>query len=89
NEILLLSNDSRLVNSTNERLKNSNKVNIKEKEYLIKNAKVIQENLYTYDVRTNYFTIVINDEFLSGYKITESVLNVNYLDGNREEYNKK
>ncbi|EJQ03146.1 MULTISPECIES: FtsX-like permease family protein [Bacillus] len=89
NEILLLSNESRLANSTNERLKNSNKVNIKEKEYLVKNAKVIQENLYTYDVRTNYFTIVINDEFLSGYKITESVLNVNYLDGNREEYNKK
>ncbi|MGE1060972.1 ABC transporter permease, partial [Bacillus sp. GMa5/1] len=73
----------------NERLKNSNKVNIKEKEYLVKNAKVIQENLYTYDVRTNYFTIVINDEFLSGHKITASVLNVNYLDGNREEYNKK
>ncbi|PEW80234.1 ABC transporter [Bacillus cereus] len=89
NEILLLSNESRLANSTNERLKNSNKVNIKEKEYLVKNAKVIQENLYTYDVRTNYFTIIINDEFLSGYKITESVLNVNYLDGNREEYNKK
>ncbi|QWI37609.1 FtsX-like permease family protein [Bacillus mycoides] len=89
NEILLLSNESRLANSTNERLKYSNKVNIKEKEYLVKNAKVIQENLYTYDVRTNYFTIVINDEFLSGYKITESVLNVNYLDGNREEYNKK
>lgn len=89
NEILLLSNESRLVNSTNERLKNSNKVNIKEKEYLVKNAKVIQENLYTYDVQTNYYTIVINDMFLSGYKITESVLNVNYLDGNREEYNKK
>ncbi|ARJ25364.1 ABC transporter (plasmid) [Bacillus mycoides] len=89
NEVLLLSNESRLVNSINERLKNSNKVNIKEKEYLVKNAKVIQENLYTSDVRTNYFTIVINDEFLSGYKITASVLNVNYLDGNREEYNKK
>ncbi|PES65426.1 ABC transporter [Bacillus cereus] len=89
NEILLLSNASRFVNSTNERLKNSNKVNIKEKEYLIKNAKVIQGNLYTFDVHTNYFTIVINDEFLSGYKITASVLNVNYLDGNREEYNKK
>ncbi|MEZ2649322.1 FtsX-like permease family protein [Bacillus wiedmannii] len=89
NEILLLSNEGRFVDSTNERLKNSNKMNIKEKEYSVKNAKVIQENLYTYDVRTNYFTIVINDEFLSGYKITESVLNVNYLDGNREEYNKK
>ncbi|AZJ24196.1 ABC transporter (plasmid) [Bacillus wiedmannii bv. thuringiensis] len=89
NEVLLLSNESRLVNSINERLKNSNKVNIKEKEYLVKNAKVIQENLYTSDVRTNYFTIVINDEFLSGYKIIASVLNVNYLDGNREEHNKK
>ncbi|TKI74988.1 FtsX-like permease family protein [Bacillus mycoides] len=89
NEVLLLSNESRLVNSINERLKNSNKLNIKEKEYLVKNAKVIQENLYTSDVRTNYFTIVINDEFLSGYKIIASVLNVNYLDGNREEYNKK
>ncbi|OTY59982.1 FtsX-like permease family protein [Bacillus thuringiensis] len=89
NEILLLSNEGRFVNSTNERLKNSNKMNIKEKEYSVKNTKVIQENLYTYDVRTNYFTIVINDEFLSGYKITDSVLNVNYLDGNREAYNKK
>ncbi|TKJ03946.1 ABC transporter permease, partial [Bacillus cereus] len=38
---------------------------------------------------TNFFAIVINDEFLSGYKISTSVLNVNYLDENREEYNKK
>ncbi|BCA37084.1 ABC transporter permease [Bacillus thuringiensis] len=89
NEILLLSNESRLVNSINERLKNSNKVNIKEKEYLVKHAKVIQENLYTSDAPLNFFAIVINDEFLSGYKIGTSVLNVNYLDGNREEYNKK
>ncbi|MGX5439917.1 FtsX-like permease family protein [Bacillus thuringiensis] len=89
NEILLLSNESRLVNSINERLKNSNKVNIKEKEYLVKHAKVIQENLYTSDAPLNFFAIAINDEFLSGYKIGTSVLNVNYLDENREEYNKK
>ncbi|MBJ7966895.1 MULTISPECIES: FtsX-like permease family protein [Bacillus cereus group] len=89
NEILLLSNNKRLVNSINERLKNSDKVNIKEKEYLVKNAKVMQESLYTSDGTTNFFTIVINDEFLSGYKIIQSVLNVNYLDGSREEYNKK
>ncbi len=89
NEVLLLSNNNLLVNKINERLKNSNKMNIKEKEYLVKNAKVIQENLNTFDGPTNLFTIVINDEFLSGYKISTSVLNVNYLDGNREEYNKK
>ncbi|PGT63934.1 FtsX-like permease family protein [Bacillus thuringiensis] len=89
NEVLFLSNNDRLVNSINERLKNSNKMNIKEKEYLVKNAKVIQENLYTSEGITNFFAIVINDEFLSGYKISTSVLNVNYLDENREEYNKK
>ncbi|MCU4715545.1 FtsX-like permease family protein [Bacillus thuringiensis] len=89
NEVLLLSNEKRLLNSINERLKNSNKVNIKEKEYLVKYNKIIQESLYTSDTQPYFFTIVINDEFVSGYKVTESVLNVNYLDGNREEYNKK
>ncbi|MEB4816842.1 ABC transporter permease [Bacillus thuringiensis] len=89
NEVVLLSNDNRWVNRLNERLKNSNKVNIKEKEYLVKNPKVIQGNLYTSDTPFNFFAIVINDEFVSGYEIGTSVLNVNYLDGNREEYNKK
>ncbi|MDZ4442380.1 ABC transporter permease [Bacillus cereus] len=89
NEVLLLSNDKRLLNSINERLKNSNKVNIKEKEYFIKYDKIIQESLYTSDTQPYLFTIVINDDFLSNYKIIESVLNVNYVDGNREEYNKK
>ena len=37
----------------------------------------------------NYCTIVINDEFLSDYKIYKSVLNVMYSDKNREENNKK
>ncbi|MGY1465486.1 FtsX-like permease family protein (plasmid) [Bacillus toyonensis] len=89
NEVLFLSNNMRLLNSINERLKNNNKVNIKEKEYLVKNAKVIQENLYTADTQPYFFTIVINDEFVSDHKINTSLLNVNYLDGNREEYNKK
>ncbi|PFW87948.1 ABC transporter [Bacillus toyonensis] len=89
NEVLLLSNHNELVNPINERLKNSNKMNIKEKEYLVKNPKVIQENLQTFDGLNNVFTIVINDEFLSGYKISTSVLNVNYLDGNKKEHNKK
>ncbi|WP_020061676.1 FtsX-like permease family protein [Bacillus sp. 123MFChir2] len=87
NEVLLLSN--RLDNPINEKLKNSNKINIKGKEYVVKNSKAIQENLQTMGNLTSTFIIVINDEFLSGYKIFTSVINVNYLDGNREEYNKK
>ncbi|PEB44049.1 ABC transporter, partial [Bacillus thuringiensis] len=89
NEVVLLSNINRLLTPINKRLKNSNKVNIKEKEYLVKNAKVIQENLYTSDAQLNFFAIVINDEFVSDHKISTSVLNINYVDGNREEYNKK
>ncbi|PGC61380.1 ABC transporter [Bacillus toyonensis] len=89
NEVVLLSNDRRLLNSINERLKNSNKVNIKEKEYLVKYNKIIQESLYTSDTQPYFFTIVINDEFVSDHKISTSVLNVDYVDGNREEYNKK
>lgn len=89
NEVLIMSNISFLVNPINERLKNSNKINIKEKEYLIKNSKAIEENLGTSHIASNIFTIVINDEFLSRYKISTSILNVNYLGGNREELNKK
>ncbi|MGN4422290.1 FtsX-like permease family protein [Bacillus cereus group sp. MYBK30-1] len=87
NEVLLLSN--RLNNPINEKLKNSNKITIKGKEYVVKNSKAIQENLQTMSRLTTIFTIVTNGEVLSGHKISTSVLNVNYLDGNRENYNKK
>ncbi|MFF2793742.1 FtsX-like permease family protein [Lysinibacillus xylanilyticus] len=88
NEVLLLSNHELLIKSINEKLKNNNKINLKDKEYVVKNPKVIQDNLQTSGGPANFFTIVINDEILSGYKISRSVLNVNYLDGNREEHNK-
>ncbi len=37
----------------------------------------------------NFCTVVINDELVSDYKISSSILNVMYLDKNREENNKK
>jgi putative ABC transport system permease protein len=88
-EVLILSNNNAFMKPINEKIKNNNKINIKGKEYLIKNPKAIEENLITAYGTTSFFTIVINDEFLSGYKISKSVLNVNYLDKNREKYNKK
>ncbi|MDM5191215.1 ABC transporter permease [Bacillus hominis] len=89
-EVLISSDKSPIVQPFNKKLKDSNKLNIKGKEYLVKNTKVIEENLHTTSGFTdNVCTIIINDEFLSGYKIRMSVFNVNYLDKNREEYNKK
>lgn len=89
-EVLLMSNYKVLVKPVNERLKSNNKVNIKGKEYLVKNDKAIEENLETYLMPNIFLTIVINDEFLDDYnKISVSTLNVMYLDENREENNKK
>lgn len=89
NEVLILSNFNQLVKPINEKLKNGNKVNIKSKEYVVKNHSAIKDNLHTFLVSDNFCTIVINDDFLSGYKINTSVLNVMYSGPGGEENNKK
>ncbi|SHK68725.1 putative ABC transport system permease protein [Clostridium cavendishii DSM 21758] len=89
-EVLFLSTFNKLIKPVNERLKDNNKVYIKDKEYLVKNDKIIEDNLHTYMFADNFFAIVINDEVLSDYdKNLTSVLNVMYSDKNREENNKK
>jgi len=87
--VLILSNYNKLIKPINEKLKNNNKVSIKGKEYLVKNHKAIEGNLDTDIIADNYCTIVINDEFLSDYKVFKSALNVMYCDENREENNEK
>ncbi len=88
-EVLILSNLNKLVGPINAKLKSSNKVKIKGEEFTVKNQEVIRGNLEDFNVTNNECTIVINDEFLSGYKVSKSVLNVMYTDENREENNKK
>ncbi|KEI92467.1 FtsX-like permease family protein [Clostridium botulinum] len=88
-EVLILSSSGGAINLINEKLKSNRIINIKGKEYLIKNDKVIEENLKTSSRPDNLCTVVINDELVSDYKISSSVLNVIYLDTNREENNKK
>ena len=88
-EVLVSSDVDSVVKIINEELKNSNKFNIKGKEYLVKNHKAIEENIYNSNFQDNILTIIINDNFLSGCKINLSAVNINYLDNNREEYNKK
>ncbi|NFH64642.1 ABC transporter permease [Clostridium botulinum] len=89
NEVLILSSSGGAINLINEKLKSNRRINIKGKEYLVKNDKVIEENLKTSSMADNFCTVVINDEFVSDYKISSSILNVMYLDKNREENNKK
>ncbi|WP_199851236.1 FtsX-like permease family protein [Clostridium botulinum] len=89
NEVLILSSSGGAINLINEKLKSNRRINIKGIEYLVKNDKVIEENLKTSSIADNFCTVVINDEFVSDYKISSSILNVMYLDKNREENNKK
>ncbi|NFI06320.1 ABC transporter permease [Clostridium botulinum] len=88
-EVLILSSSGGAINLINEKLKSNRRINIKGIEYLVKNDKVIEENLKTSSMADNFCTVVINDELVSDYKISSSVLNVMYLDKNREENNKK
>ncbi|MBU5300404.1 ABC transporter permease [Clostridium sporogenes] len=88
-EVLILSSSGGAINLINEKLKSNRRINIKGIQYLVKNDKVIEENLKTSSIADNFCTVVINDEFVSDYKISSSILNVMYLDKNREENNKK
>lgn len=88
-EVIISSTYNKLIKPINNKLKNSNKVNIEGKEYVAKNHKAIEETLHTNKIADNFCTIVINDEFLSDYEIYASVLNIMYSDENRGENNKK
>ncbi|GAA0063644.1 FtsX-like permease family protein [Clostridium sp. CTA-1] len=88
-EVLILSSSGGAINLINEKLKSNRRINIRGIEYLVKNDKVIEENLKTSSIADNFCTVVMNDEFVSDYKISSSILNVMYLDKNREENNKK
>lgn len=89
-EVLLMSNINDFVKPLNERLKGNREVNIRGKEYKVKNNKVIEENLYTYIITNNWLTIVGHEELLAeNDKNWATILNVMYLDENREANNKK
>lgn len=89
-EVLILAASAHTIQPINEKLNKSNKITIKGKEYLVKNQKAIEESLRTTSgMVENLCTIIINDEFVSGYKWSASILDIKYLDKNREENNKK
>ncbi len=54
NEVLILSSAGGAINLINEKLKSNRRINIKGKEYLIKNDKVIEENLKTSSLRITF-----------------------------------
>lgn len=88
-EILVLSNFSKILPDINSFLKNNNNLTINNKSYKIKNDKAIEENLYTTFMENNFCTIIINDEFCNDLDIRTSIVNINYDERDKEEAEKK
>lgn len=89
NEVLILSNYDKVSKKINSYLKTNNKIDIKGKEYTVKNKKAIEENLLTYLIENNMITIVVNDEVLANGKLKSTNLNVNFAENNKEKSDKK
>ncbi|MGL5381600.1 FtsX-like permease family protein [Clostridium sp.] len=88
NEALLLSN----MNETTvleEYLKNNKTVKLKDKDLLIKDNKILKENIQTSYMKNTFPTLVVNDELTNGFEIRDNVLNINYDESNRERSEEK
>ncbi|MEG2291007.1 MAG: ABC transporter permease [Clostridium sp.] len=83
-EVLVLSNFQDIVLPTNEFLKGNDKMKINGKEYLVKNKKVIEENLESDVAKNNIFTVVMDDNLFQGAKVSASKMNVQFSEADRE-----
>ncbi|MGL5152783.1 MAG: FtsX-like permease family protein [Clostridium sp.] len=87
NEVLILSNFSKVVPSIENYLKDNKMIKINDIEYKVKNEKVIQDNIQTYYMQNNIFTVIINDKFCDNARLVSSNVNINFngKDGEKRE----
>lgn len=84
NQVLVLSSNTAITKSVNNILKNSDKINLNNKEYIIQNKKVIEDNMRTVGYADNFFTVVVPDNLVNGMEPSISYLNINYNSNNRQ-----
>lgn len=84
-EVLIMSNMKEIKTYIDKYLKNNDIVKIDNKEYKVKNNKAIEQNLCTYYMQNNIFTIVINDEFCKNLDKIISTVNINYSNESHED----
>lgn len=78
NEVLITSNFAKLLPSIENYISENNTLKIKDKEYFIKNKKVVNHNLRTYYMQNNMLSIVINDDFCNNAQLSSSNVNINF-----------
>lgn len=92
NEVLLISNSSKIVNIINDILKYNRELTIDDINCTVKNSKIITDALYTSAMDINMFTLIINDSLLKSIELkdyTFSSIDINYSDESRKRSEEK
>lgn len=89
NEVLITSNSDKYIGTLNEFIKSKDTIKINGKDYSVKNTEVITDATYTDNMSANFITLVVPDKIVSGAKVNESFININYIGDNKDEAEKE
>lgn len=87
-EVLISSNYEPLKKILNAFLEKENFVKIGEKEFKIKEKKIITDAISTSPVGDIMFSLIVPDDLVNGLKVSEQIINLNFSGSNKEQ-NKK
>ncbi|GAA0085333.1 ABC transporter permease [Clostridium sp. CTA-7] len=87
-EVLISSSFANKIKEINELVKSDKTIKLSSKEYKIASPDIITESLYTDQISTNIFTVIVPDNFSGELKLSTSRFNVNYPEKYEEKYAK-
>lgn len=90
-EILITSNNDKVIKPLNDILKENNKIDLNNKVYTIKNNKVVTVSTRTTNFADNFISIIVKDNKINDLNATLSTnyLNINYNSNNRYKSEEK
>ncbi|MGL4337706.1 MAG: FtsX-like permease family protein [Turicibacter sp.] len=89
NEILLLSNRDETIPLLNDLIKENSTIKLHDKEYKIKNDKVLEDTLETTYLKNMFLMIVVPDEMTANLEPYYLHMNVNFTGANKEKSEEK
>lgn len=84
NEILIVSNYSKMNSVLDKFMKNETHITIEDKSYSIKNKEAIEENIITTATALDFFYLIVPDDFTGELTLEQTGFNVVYEDSNKE-----
>lgn len=88
-EILVSSNYEPLKGILENFIKKENSIKIGNKEFKIKENKIVTEALSTSPTTDSFFDLIVPDNLVSGLEIREEILSLNFKENNKEEAKKE